>query len=650
MVWVDLEGLPASHHGKLVLVLEGLGLHHLLLLGGVAELGGHHNHRRAGEPLGDLHLLNLDACILHGTTLGEVRELLLPPVCERLVHVFHLGKALLLLLGLIQLHVSLLDRHELLALVISQLLKARLVKGVRQHQHLDILFHEDLEGRCLLHDVQGVARHVVDALLALLHAVKVLVQADLLAVRLGRVVAEQLRQLRSIGIVLIAAHLEVLVELLPELRPCALLILRLLLHLCLVSLLLLLIIISARLLVLGQLLHELQHFAHQLLGDDLHDLVLLQLLTGHVQGKVIRVHHATHEVEVARKQLVELLGHQNAAHKELHLRPFLPVVVHHVEWCLLGQVEDGLELDLALCVEVRVSQRVQVVLGDALVELVVLLLSDVLLGSQPDGLLGVHLLPLMDRLLRWLLVHLLLLLLLILGLHVVLLLLIILLVIVIVILLGIHIHLLLHLHVDGELDELGVLLAALFELVLREVVVSILLEVQGHTAATAQCVAAGVIHHCEGGIGAGLPHVLHWVIVALGGHGDLVCHQEGRVEADAELTDEVGIPALGHGLQEVGGSGLGDCSQVVDEVGLGHAHACVHDGDGLGVSIVLDLDLQVLEVPEEGLILHAVEARLLERVGRVRDELSQEDVLVCVKRVDDDVHETAHLSLELVLL
>ena len=37
-------------------------------------------------------------------------------------------------------------------------------------------------------------------------------------------------------------------------------------------------------------------------------------------------------------------------------------------------------------------------------------------------------------------------------------------------------------------------------------------------------------------------------------------------------------------------------------------------------------------------------------VGSVRDELAKEDVFVAVKRVDDDVHQTGHLSLELVLL
>ena len=37
-------------------------------------------------------------------------------------------------------------------------------------------------------------------------------------------------------------------------------------------------------------------------------------------------------------------------------------------------------------------------------------------------------------------------------------------------------------------------------------------------------------------------------------------------------------------------------------------------------------------------------------VGSVRDELAKENILVAVEGVDDDVHQTGHLSLELVLL
>mmetsp|Transcript_62197 Transcript_62197/g.140124 ORF Transcript_62197/g.140124 Transcript_62197/m.140124 type:complete len:837 (-) Transcript_62197:74-2584(-) len=655
VVWIDLQGLPAGHHGELILVLERLGLHDLLLLGGIAELRGDNDNRGVSEPLGNLNLFHLHTRILHGALLSQVRELLLPPVGEGLVEVLDLGETLLLLLGLVQLHVGLLDGDKLLALVVGQLLEAWLVEVVREHQDLQVLLLEDLQGRRLLHGVDGVAGHVVDALLALLHPVQVLVEADLLVLGLGGGEAEQLGELGAVGVVLVAAHLEVLVELLPELGPEALLVLLIFLFLLglvlfLLVLLLLLVIVAAGLLVLRELLHELKHLAHKLLGDDLHDLVLLQLLAGHVQRQVIGVNDATDKAEVAGQQIVKLLGHEHPSNKELDLSLLRPVVVRHVEGGLLGEEEDGLELDLALGVEVRVGQGVEIVLGDGLVELGVLLLRDILFGAQPDCLLRIHLLPLEDGLLRGcLLLVLLLLLVIVLGLDVVLLLLV-LVVLVIVVLLGLHVHLLLHLHVDGELDELRVLLGGLLELVLREVVVGVLLEVQGHSAATAKGVATRVVHDCEGGVGAGLPNVLHGVLVALGGHRHLIGHEESGVEAHTELPDEVGIATLGHSLEEVCGAGLRDRPQVVDEVGLGHANARVHDGDGLGLRIMLQPHLQVLGVAEEGLVLDAVETSLLKGICGVGDELAQEDLLVRVEGVDDDVHEAIDLGLELVLL
>mmetsp|Transcript_49154 Transcript_49154/g.111969 ORF Transcript_49154/g.111969 Transcript_49154/m.111969 type:complete len:403 (-) Transcript_49154:794-2002(-) len=288
VVGVDLQSLPARHHRELVLVLESLRLHHLLLLGRVAELGGHDDHRRVREPLGDLDLLNLHARILHSTLLGELGERLLPPVREGLVHVLHLGEPLLLRLRLVQLHVGLLDRDKLLPLVVRELLQARLIEMIREHEHLDVLLLEDLQRGRLLHSVDGVAGHVVDALLALLHAVQILVEAHFLVLSLGCEKAEELRELGAVGVVLVATHLKVLVEFLPELAPSrlivllVLLLLRLRFLLLLLTILLLLVVVIAGILLFRQLLHKLENLAHKLLRDNLHNLVLLKLLAGYI--------------------------------------------------------------------------------------------------------------------------------------------------------------------------------------------------------------------------------------------------------------------------------------------------------------------------------------------------------------------------------
>merc|ERR1712113_1122843 len=144
---------------------------------------------------------------------------------------------------------------------------------------------------------------------------------------------------------------------------------------------------------------------------------------------------------------------------------------------------------------------------------------------------------------------------------------------------------------------------------------------ESHARASAQGISTRIVDHCEGRIRAGLPHVLHWIIVALGCHGYLVSHQEGRVEADAKLSNEIGISTLSHSLQEVCGTRLGNSSQVVDKVRLGHPNARIHDGDGLCISVMLDLHLQIFGVSEESLVLDAVETCLLQCICSVGDKL-----------------------------
>ena len=98
--------------------------------------------------------------------------------------------------------------------------------------------------------------------------------------------------------------------------------------------------------------------------------------------------------------------------------------------------------------------------------------------------------------------------------------------------------------------------------------------------APAQRVSAGVLHDGEL-VGVGLPDVLRAVVV-LGRHDHLVRHQEGGVEAHAELANQLGgglvlALRLGHLGEELAGARLGDGAQVPHQVLLGHAHARVGD-------------------------------------------------------------------------
>ena len=64
----------------------------------------------------------------------------------------------------------------------------------------------------------------------------------------------------------------------------------------------------------------------------------------------------------------------------------------------------------------------------------------------------------------------------------------------------------------------------------------------------------------------------------------------------------------------------------------------------------LDADDEILMIAESGLVSEREESDLVESVGGVRDELTQEDLLVLVERVDDELHHAVNLSDELLLL
>ena len=79
-----------------------------------------------------------------------------------------------------------------------------------------------------------------------------------------------------------------------------------------------------------------------------------------------------------------------------------------------------------------------------------------------------------------------------------------------------------------------------------------------------------------------------------GGDNNFVGNQVGRVESHTELANHRNISTSLEGLHEGLCAGLGDGSQVVDQVSLGHADTGVLDGQGLGLPVGGDLDEEFL--------------------------------------------------------
>ena len=132
------------------------------------------------------------------------------------------------------------------------------------------------------------------------------------------------------------------------------------------------------------------------------------------------------------------------------------------------------------------------------------------------------------------------------------------------------------------------------------------------------------------------------------GDGDAIGDHEARVEADAELTDELRVSRLvpGQRFQELAGAGLGDRAEILDDLLAAHADAVVSDGDSTGLLVEVHVDAELSVALVEGFVGKRFEAQLVAGVRCVRDELPEEDLLVAVEGVDHQIEQLACLGLE----
>ena len=131
-------------------------------------------------------------------------------------------------------------------------------------------------------------------------------------------------------------------------------------------------------------------------------------------------------------------------------------------------------------------------------------------------------------------------------------------------------------------------------------------------------------------------------------HDDPVGHHEHRVEADAELADQLQVLVLlaGELAQELGRARAGDRAQILDQVVAVHADAVVADRQQALGLVGQDADLELGVVAQQLGLAQGLVAELVARVGRVADQLAQEDLALLVERVDDQIEHTADIGLE----
>src|SRR5208283_5379339 len=201
--------------------------------------------------------------------------------------------------------------------------------------------------------------------------------------------------------------------------------------------------------------------------------------------------------------------------------------------------------------------------------------------------------------------------------------------------------------VDRERHERAVPLEDLADAPVLAELRALVLEVDGHLAAPA--LAGGFLDGVTSPAVAGPEEALLQRPPRVRVHPDGLGHHERRIEPDAELADETGglLVALAEGPQERLGARVRDRPQVLHQLGLRHPDPEVLDREGLGLVVGRDVDLELELVVVDVLLGEPEVAQLLERVGRVAYQLAHEDLLLCVKRVDDDIEQLLDLGLEL---
>ncbi len=115
------------------------------------------------------------------------------------------------------------------------------------------------------------------------------------------------------------------------------------------------------------------------------------------------------------------------------------------------------------------------------------------------------------------------------------------------------------------------------------------------------------------------------------------------------MTDQVdilGVVGFRNGIKELGGTGIGNGAQVFDQIFLVHPDPVIGNRQNITDIICQKAHLEIGITSEQIRFGNRFIAQLVARIRGVGDQLAQEDVLVGIKRVDNDIEQSANLSLE----
>lgn len=325
VVAVDFHGLLGDHVGSHGGISEGLSLHDSFHVGGPSVFSGNENAWGFLQSLSNDDLFDL----LSKDFLDEFAEWLEGSLL--------LLEGLLLFLGLVEVKTLLGAVLELLSVELLELLDDVLIDGVDHVEDFVTLLLEGLNEGGGSDGGSGLSSDEEDVLLSFLHSGDVLLEGGLFVTGLGGVVSEELGEFVSVGGVLVDSELEVLSELLVELLE----------------------VFG----VLGDFADEIDDLLDDVLLDDLEDLVVLEELSGDVQGEIFGINDSLDETHPFGDELFAVVHDEDSSDVELDV-VLLLLGLEHIEGGSLWDEEDGLELELSLDGEVLDGEVLFPVVGE----------------------------------------------------------------------------------------------------------------------------------------------------------------------------------------------------------------------------------------------------------------------------------------------
>ena len=152
--------------------------------------------------------------------------------------------------------------------------------------------------------------------------------------------------------------------------------------------------------------------------------------------------------------------------------------------------------------------------------------------------------------------------------------------------------------------------------------------------------ARGFFNHLDGVIpfAAGFPadSLVGFNAGTTGNDRYFVGNDEGRIETDAKLADQVRILGLiaGQRREKFLGARLGDGAQMLDRFVTAQADAVVGNGDGARFLVESDANFQITIIAIQSGIVQGFKTQLVAGVGGVGNQLAQENLLVAVQGVN----------------